>query len=903
MIAEAITRFVTWLRSLWWNLARRGRVEAALDEEIRAYVDLLAADYARQGMSADDAHRAALIATRGVDQVKEATRDAWAGNAIATAQRELRYALRTLGRAPRFVVVSIVTLALGIGGATAVFTVINGSLLRPLPGVANPRELVTVERMQKMRMIDELSQPDYLDLKARTTALSGIAGFNGGRMALGDLGSSTRVWVSDVTDNFFTVLGVRPQLGRVFTEQSRNSEDGDVVVLGHDVWQREFHGSRSIIGSTLKLDGHMYTIIGVAPPKFVGAMAAHGMEMWIPVAQPNGRASSALGNFDLTSRRESWMRVVGRLAPGKTIEDAQRDLAATMAILATTYPESNADRSVKVVPGSGMTPEERADAERVPRLLSIAVALLLLIACANVASLSLIRAASRRRELATRLALGASRAALVRQVTLEGVLIALAAGALGIVLARLLIGSATLVRTVVSIDTMDLTMDGRVFALAVTASALTAILVSAVPALQVGRVSAATVLKDGGGAGRRRVTQRALVSAQIAASFVLLYGTMLIFTAFRRVLSFHDAPHPSTLVTASIIARGTGFDTARVRFFSRELLSRLSNEPDIAGVVLSNTIPPFQWSGTAAVFRLGEEPPPSGLTARTLDAALRAHTVVASNGFFDMMRIPIVRGRAFVASDDDRSEPVAVVSRALANALWPGKDPLGRFIAWPAVTGPPREPVRVVGVAEDTRAMSTGAASPPAMYLPFMQRQQQVHIVIVRSRARVSTVDSTFRRVAAAIDSRGAIMGTRTMADRLDAEVAPQRTASAWIGAFGVIALLLAAMGLYGIVMQSVLQRTRELAVRSALGASPTTIVGTVFHDGAWLGLIGAGVGGVGSIVAYRVLRALFAGVSALDARPIAVALVVLGIALTAATYIPARRAARLNPADALRAD
>jgi len=282
---------------------------------------------------------------------------------------------------------------------------------------------------------------------------------------------------------------------------------------------------------------------------------------------------------------------------------------------------------------------------------------------------------------------------------------------------------------------------------------------------------------------------------------------------------------------------------------------------------------------------------------------LRASTIVASTGFFDVMRIPIIRGRAFAPSDDGRSERVAIVSHALASALWPGEDPLGRFIAWPSVEGPAREPVRVVGVAEDTRTVSTGTASAPTMYMPFAQRQSSVHMIVVRARASVASVDSTIRRVAASIDSRSSIMGTRTLADRLDEEVAPQRTASAWIGVFGVIALLLAAMGLYGIIMQSVLQRTRELAVRCALGASPMTIVGAVFRDGARLALVGAALGGVGSIAAYRALRALFAGVNALDVRPAAVALGVLGAALTAAMYIPARRAARLNPADALRAD
>lgn len=888
-----IARAWAWLRSLWWNLVQRDRVEDALDDEIRTYVELLAEDYERQGLSRAEARRAALVATRGVDQVKEATRDSWAGNSFATMQRELRYAVRTLRRAPAFVAISVVTLALGIGGSTAVFTVINGSLLRPLPGVAHPEELVTIERMQKTRMIDEISQPDYEDLRARSTTLAGIAGYNGTSMALGQPESPRRVWVSYVTDNFFSALGVRPHIGRVFAEP-RVSDEGDVVVIGYDLWRTDFAASPSVVGSTIRLDGRPFTVIGVAPPKFIGAMALHDMEMWIPVTSP------AIA-FNLTSRRSAWMRAVGRLAPNKTLADVQRDLDATASILASTYPESNANRSFKVVPGSGMTPEERVAVARVPRILAIAVSLLLLIACGNVAALSLVRAAARRRELATRLALGASRGALVRQVVLEGTLIATAAGAIGVALAALFVRSATLVHTVVDIDVIDATIDLRVLALAIGAATLTAILVSLLPALQAARVPAAAVLKDGGAIVRGRSGQRLLVMTQIAASLVLLYGTGLIFTAFQRVLASHDAVDPRTIVTAGWSTSKLD-STARTAYY-RTLLARLANAPELDGIALANTVPPFQWSGTAAVFRHGEEPPPGAVTATSLEGAPRANTIVVSPSFFEVMRIPLLIGRRLTPADDERAEHVVVINRALADALWSDGDPIGRVIAWPSVEGPPRAPLRVVGVVANTRAVSGDSKEPPAMYFPFPQQPSWGLTIIARSRGSVEATQALLRRVPGELDTRVIARSITTLATRLGEEVRPQRAASAWVGVFGVIAVVLAAIGLYGVVMQTVLQRTRELALRFALGATPRGVLGSVMRDGMSLTLGGAVLGGLASVAAYRIVGTLFARVEAVDPRPASAALAVLVIVTAIATYIPARRAARLNPADVLRSD
>ena len=900
-----IARIAAMLQSLWWNLARRDRVDAALDDEVRAYVELLAAEYEREGMSPLLARRRALIETGGVQQVKEATRRAWVGDTIASTARELRFTIRGLRRAPVFLAVAVITLAIGIGGATAVFTVIDASLLRPLPQVSEPEQLVTVERVQPTGPAAEFSYPDYRDLKERASTLAGLAAFNGTSMALEDAAGSERAWVGYVSDDFFQVLGVRPAAGRLFQPSGPSGKGGEaeaVAIIGHALWQRRFAGAATVIGSTVKLDGRTFTIVGIAPPGFIGAMRPNPMELWIPITVADAPAA-ALSDFDFTSRRDAWLRLVGRVAPGRSVEEAQRELAAIATQLATAHPATNEGRSVHVAAGAGMTAEERAELSRVPRLLAGAVVLLLLIACGNVAGLSLVRAAARRRELATRLALGASRGVLVRMVALEGAVVALAAGLLGVVLARLLVGSTALVQSVIDLDHLDLRIDWRVLGVALAASVMTAMLVAILPAMQLAGLPPGAVLKDGGaGALRRRRGQRMLVAAQVGACVILLAAASIVHSAFQRVLTAHDASDPRTLTDIGLEIRESLPDTAERLAFYRSLLERAEAEPGIAHVALTSTIPPFQWATRAAVFRRGEEPPADAPAQRDLESAVRAQAVSVSEGFFDVMRIAIVRGRGFAPSDDERSPPVVILSRRLADALWPGENPLDRSVVWPgARQGAPR-PLRVVGVVGDTRDLSPSAPPPFMMYLPFAQRPTP-HILVVRSRTTSPVPPATLRRLVADVDPRVAALGGRILHDRLRGEARPQRTASAWIAVFGAIALLLASVGLYGVVAQGVAQRRREIAVRSALGATPRNILNAVLGDGMRLVAIGSVIGGFGAVAAFRVLRSLFTGVEAVNLLTIGGAAMLLVVTTVIATWVPAHRASRLDPVEALRSE
>jgi putative ABC transport system permease protein len=891
------------LRSLWRTLVMRGRAEELLDDELRAYVELLAAEHERAGMTPAEARRRALIETGGVEQVKEATREAWTGQRVATFTRELRFTLRGLRNAPGFFLVTVTILAIAIGGSTAIFTVIKGSLLRPLPAVSHPEELVSLEPSRGETLLYDFSYLDYLDLREQSRSLAGLAGYDGTPMMLEDTrGRRDLTWVSWATGDFFSVLGVRPAAGRLIgpVDESAASQ---VVVLAHDLWQERYGGDPEVIGSTVRLAGRPLTVIGVAPPRFIGAMIVHPMELWIP-ATTLPTLVSIPGMLD--SRDEHSLRLVGRLAPGRTLEDAQRELSALAARLADSYPADDG-RGVRVFPGAGMTLEERTALARLPRLLAAAVGLLLIIACANVASLSLVRAAARRRELATRLALGASRRTLFGRMVLEGGVLAAVGAVLGIALAQLLVRAQTIVQTVAGMPPrvgLDVTLDRRVLLVALGVTVLTALTVSIAPVLHVMRVTPSIVLKDGAaGAGpRRSLVQRALVAAQIAASLVLLASSAIVFSAFRRVLATDPGFDPSGLAAASAVFDEAQLDSAQATAYRREWLSLAAGDPAVAGAALASVVPPAPWLRPGWIFRAGEEPPPGTVLDDSPAGGTRGYQNVVSPGFFDVLRLPIVRGRGFLASDDGGGEPVVVVSRRLAAELWPGESALGKMLSLPARGDQPRPAMRVVGVAGDVQLASVFDEPPPVAYLPAAQHPGGDLLLILRSRNGGPVPDATIRGIGNAIDAR-VPMHTRVVADRIDEQVRPQRVASAWIGVFGALALLLAAIGLYGVVAQGVLHRTRELAVRSALGATLRGLVSLVVGEGMRIAALGTGVGVVAGWAALRILQSQFDGVSVGDARAAVVAVAVVGAAMLTASWLPARRAARLDPADVLRCD
>ncbi|HVX38243.1 MAG TPA: ADOP family duplicated permease [Gemmatimonadaceae bacterium] len=897
-------RVIARLRNLRWNLLHRSQVEQALDQELDAYVELLAGEYERSGMSAADARRRALVETGGLEQVKEQARDAWVGAGIANAARELRDALRSLRRSPGFLAIAIATLGLGIGGATAVFTIIDASLPRSLPSVREPDRLVTLEPTQGDTLLYDFGYPEFVDFRDQTTALSGLAAHDGTSMSLRDTAGSGRVQVGYVSGEFFSVLGTRPALGRLLgPSDAVPGTVSPVAVISYDLWQRRYGGSPSVVGTTVRVNGYPLTIIGVAERGFIGAMALFPRELWFPLTM-----SAAVAHFGdpIHSRGEGWFRLVGRLRHGKTIGDARRDLALIAARLARTYPEDR-NHFVRVSGGAtGMLQDERADLARLPRLLAVAVGLLLLIACANVANLFLVRAAARRRELATRIALGASRASLVRRLVFEGVIVASGAAIAGIALALLLVHSATIVSTVVGMSDLDTRLDWRVLTVSLAVTALTALLVSVAPALEIRGMAAGAVLKDGGGAVRRRSRgQRGLVVMQVAASLMLVASAALVFNAARRILTIDPGFDPRGVTSARLDPHEVGLDSARYPAFYDALLARVLARPEVAAAAYTDVgAPPAEWTTRVSVFVPGQEPPPGALEGHEFELGLRTYVDEISPGLLGTMRIPILLGRDFARTDDARAPLVVIVSRRLAHTFWPNENPIGKYLSWPTTKGAPRPPMRVVGVASDTRQASLTAPPPPLMYVPIAQHDRSSNLVLVlRARGARVLSDSVLHDIATALLPGVAVRGYERLTDHIAGQAGPQHRASAWIGVFGAIALLLAAIGLYGVVAQDVMQRTRELAIRSALGASPRVMLAFVVRDGLALALVGVALGSAATLGTMRVLQHQFAMVDALDPEAMLAATCVLALAMLAACYLPARRAARLNPVDALRSD
>ena len=782
-------------------------------------------------------------------------------------------------------------------------TIFKGTLLRPLPAVRAPERLVSVEVVTSSGAEGEMSYPDFQDLRDGSHTLAGLTVYNGTSMQEHDTSGDTRAMVNYVSGEFFSVLGVHAALGRLLGPHDVVPHAiNPVVVISYRFWRERFGSSPSAVGSTLEIDGYPLTIVGVAPKGFIGAMNLYPMDLWIPTTML--QAVSNEGD-PIPHRGDGWFRAVGRLAPGRTVADAQRELSLIMSRLAVTYPEDRG-RGVRVYAGAGLASYDRDDIDRLPRLVAAAVAMVLLIACANVANLGLVRSASRRRELATRLALGASRARLAGRLAIEGALLAGLAAALGLGLARLALWWTPFVGTIVPMPSPDLSLDWRVVCAAAALALGVAMLVSIAPVAQALRVAPGAVLKDGaaGAVRRRSRAQRLLVAGQVAASLVLLGAAAAVFDAMQHMLAVDPGFDVHGVTYTWIDPHPARMDSARELAFYRAVLTRATEGATVAGAAFTTTAPPQEWSTRAAVFRAGEVPSREALAGHDFDFPIRSYIDQISPALFDVLRVPFLRGRAFTSSDNERSTRVVIVSRRLAEALWPGQNPIGKLLVWPNVSGAPRPPLVVVGEVADTKHASLADADPPlVMYVPYTQEPMTNLYLLVRTRSGAPASPAWMRRIVAGLAPAARVEDAKPLADLITTTLEPQRVASIWIGAFGSIALLLAAIGLYGIVAQGVVQRRRELAVRTALGARPRAIAALVIGEGLAIGAVGAVFGIAASVLAMRLVRAQLEGVGAFDPRAIAVAAGLLTAMVLLACWFPARRAARLDPMVALRVD
>jgi predicted permease len=820
--------------------------------------------------------------------------------------QDIRYALRALRRSPGFTAVAVITLALGIGVNATIFSIVSSVLFRPLP-VERPAELVNVYgHTDTSSDHDGLSYPNYLDYRARSETLSGVAAHTNFFANLSIAGSSELVVGEIVSDNFFDVLGIRPVLGRPFAaEEFAGPGAGPVAILGHAFWQTRFGGAPDVVGQTFRMNGVVYTVVGVAPKRFGGMLPAVMAQLWIPLAMvgqvdPLGshRNTGGGGESLLDSRGRHFLWVKGRVRPGVELGQVRAELETLAAGLAAQYPEANERERVRVVRTSDVAINPDFDGTVTPAGLVLlgAVALVLLVACANLANMLLARAATRRHELAVRQAIGASRGRLVRLLMTESLTVALAGGAVSLFLTLWLTGFLGRYRPGLPVDIgIDVTPDWRVLAFTFVVAVLTGIAFGLAPALRASRPDLVPALKDtvGGartGRGARVELREALVVGQVAFSLMLLVlGALMVrsLNAAARVDLGYDADRIAHL---DLALEMNGYDAARGGVLVEAGKRRLEALPGVQVVGLASRLPQSINNNGFGIFIDGH---PSTVADRpiVLDGAS------VDEDYFSALGVRIVAGRSIEAGDRDHGRRVAVVTRTMATRYWPGEDALGRTFR----TRRDGAPYEIVGIVEDYKVDTPGESPKPYIHIP-LPRQATFASYLVRTGSPAAGLVPVLERELRRLDPDLVFLDTGTLADLAALRILPIRLGAWLIGIFGVLAVLLAAVGLYGVIAFSVSRRVREIGIRKALGAESMAVVVMILRRGMALvvvgGVVGAALAGAGAQVLSSVLF-----VGAFDPLSFAIAFLVLGGVAAFAHWLPARRAARVDPMVALRGE
>lgn len=885
------TSLLSRIRSLWRHLFRRAQAETSLDDELEAYVEELAAEHRQRGLSEAEARRAALLELGGMDQVKESVREAWMGRWIHDLWRDLRYSMRALRSRPGFTAIAVLTLALGLGGATAVFSIMDGVLFRPPPGISDPGRVVAIDAFARGVAWDGLSYPELQDLRETAHAFSGIAGHVDAPVHLREAdGSRESVMVDFVSGDYFRVLGIRATLGRLLTGSDADPHGPrSVLVLGYDFWKSHFGGDRDVLGRTLDLNDVRFAVVGVASRGFGGTVTGQEIQAWapLPLLVSTGWVTPAF----TANTKSRMLSVLGRLAPGAELAGARAELRG---------------RGETAVPEFGVTPQHRRHDDPFFLVLGSAVALLLLLACANVAALFLLRASSRRHELAARLALGASRLVLARQQLIEGTLIVATGAVLGGG------GADLVVKRISSLQwqygKIAYSIDGRVLAFTLAAAALTVVLVTVLPVLRLGRVAPMTVLRSATAGTGRRVSpaQRALVVFQIAASLALVATASMIFTRVRDLVDADVGFDGRNVAMVYFDPRQAGYDAARTRQVIRRLDAAANAEPEITSATLA-TAAPLLGRGFAMVFRDGQAPQPGDSAAATAGEAgaasspprgLKVGIAAVEPSYFHMLGIPLRAGRPFGDEDGPAAPRVAIVSQALARQLWGSEDAVGRYLEQ-ARRGPPAR-LLVVGVAANVKHTTLWGVDQPVLYVPIVQVPPDGTLLIARGRSGLPS-QAVLTRLLAGVDPDLYPDGVWTMNELKRIWIQPQRTVSTWIGVFGLLAVLLSALGVYGAVGHVVRERTPEMAVRCALGAEPRHLVMLAMREGLILSAAGSLGGALLLFWTQTVVRRLLEGMTGIAPAVVAGSALLLGLTMAAASYVPARRVARISPVEVLR--
>ncbi len=807
--------------------------------------------------------------------------------------QDLTYALRQLRSSPGFALTAIFTLALGIAGTSTIYSWIDSTLLNPIPAVAHTSAMVTIQRGERSEHPSPpFSYDDYVDLRSGTTALSGLLAYHDDFMAITGNGKPERIYGALTSANYFEVLGVKPILGRSLSDTAANERAGAAeVVLGYDLWQHHFDSDPAIVGQKIDINMHSYTVVGVAPRGFEGCKTGLRTELWLPL----GMDHYVWGSNRIDHRGGSWLNVVGLLRPGVDRQQAQNELNLLMQRIVERFPDSHLGNN-----GLSLDPLWRSPfganvylSGTLPILLGLA-AVLLLLACANVADLLLVRAVSRRREFAIRLSMGATRGQLVRQLMVENVLVALAGGA--VALAITLWTSRTL-GSFLPTTTLPLDINGHVDARVLLATffvaALTAVISGAVPALRASALSPVTVLKDealstSGGLGKSRLTA-GLAAAQIALSLVLLVCAGLFVRSLMNSEKAYPGFNANNVLLTSYDLDPMGYSDSNAMEFDRQVLQRVKALPGVTSATLADFSPLSFTMHSDGVM-------PQGYVPRVHES-VEADRGNVGPDYLRTMGTPLLDGRDFTTADNADAQRVAIVNKAFVDRFWPGQNAIGKSVEFYG------RPLTVVGVAANAKYRRLTDDPSPLVLLPLMQDSRSPVILSVRTSGDPMAFAPAVEDAIHSLNADLPVFNVTTLKKNMELGSMFQRIVVVFAGVFGLLAMLLAAVGVYGVVAYTTKQRTHEIGIRMALGAGKGDVFRQVVLQGLRLALTGLAVGLAISLVATRSLRGMLYGVGSADWLTFTSVGVGLCAVAVIACLVPAFRAASIEPMQALRTE
>lgn len=877
---------MTWLSRVF----RRREQDAQVDSELRFHVEQQTADNIAAGMHPDEARRRALAQLGGLEYMKEETRDARGGHFVETLLQDIRYALRMLRKNPGFTVLAILTLALGIGANAAVFSWIEGLLLRPYPAVTHQERMYALVGSARSDPGNpDISWPDFLDLQRNCQLVESFIAdeITGATLGIGDRSENATGSIDSA--NYFDALGVRPILGRGFQPgEDRGRNAHPVVVISYRLWQNMFNGDPAIVGKTQRFNRAQFTIIGVTPKNFHGIFVGRYIDFWVPASMKQVLA----GKDVLNDRSARWIEGFVKLKPGVTGAQAQTEISSVAARLGSLYPGIDAGHDVRIFP-LWLTPFNHAGELRPTlEIMFAVVAFVLLIACANVGNLLLVRFLLRRHEMMVRLALGAARLRLVRQLLTESLILSAFAAGGGLLVAHWCRNALVLFYPSSAFAAyLPGEMDWRVLALSIGVCVLATLLFGLIPAAQASKLDLAAALKaEMGGlvsSQSRSRLRSVLVLVQVSLSFMLLVGAGLLLRSLRTLRN--DNPGFSTRALSTYVDLfGSGYSSQRAEDFQKQLIARLQSSPGIESVAFSSFVPlDLAGPSSGAVKVDGYVPPPN-------EQPIVNYSKV-DPGYFSTVGIPLISGREFTPADDKIAAPVAIVNEQMVKQFWNGRNPIGQRLQVGSLS------LQVIGVAGTSKYEYISESPMPFFFVPILQNPESGAYLNIRTSMPRRSVASILSNQLRAMDPDLANDAVLSMQDQIERATSSQRAAVGMLLVLGALALVLATIGLYGVVSYAVSQSKRELGLRMALGADSANLLWHVMSRGLALTSIGVILGMVASLALARVAEGMLYHLSPRDPLAFGLAILIMMSASTAACFFPAWRASRTDPLVALR--